>query len=437
MYCIKKPDCHQIIVELPSSKSVTHRILILAALNSGKTIIKNALDAEDTEITLKALQNMGASFEVNGSENENSHVVKDSNFLKDGISSEIHVKRQIGQVQNNECYLGYSGSSARFLPPLASFVDKKVRFFGEPRLHERPFAELVDALRRLGAKIESENNSLPFDVYPGVLIGGTIYFETLPSSQIITSLMMSALWMEKDLIIKLSDNIPSLPYITMTYRLMRNLGLEVQFDGNEIFVKSGKPDINWNFKVEKDLSSVSYWVVFGLLHGIKVILPGVTLPSLQGDEKMFEIAEQVGAQVILYPDRVEIDGKIEMGFEMDCSGTPDLVPALSVLGLFAPEKVVLKNIKHLEYKESNRIEAVQKNISILGGNSDYAEEQLVIHPQKKYRGGIVNTYNDHRIALSFAIAGSRIENVCIDNPQCVSKSYPQFWEHFTFWESKD
>lgn len=220
----------------------------------------------------------------------------------------------------------------------------------------------------------------------------------------------------------------------MTFNLMKKLGLNLEISENEIWIKADKPDFNWNFKVEKDLSSSSYWVILGLINSKKVILPGITLPSLQGDEKIFEIAELAGANVLLYDDRVEIEGEIENGFEVDCRDIPDLVPALSMLGLFAPHPVKLSNVKHLEYKESNRIEAIRKNIYTLGGKTDYINEQLIIFPQKKYNGGIVDTFNDHRIAMSFAVAGSKIDNVMIDNPGCVDKSYPEFWKHYSNWE---
>ena len=138
----------------------------------------------------------------------------------------------------------------------------------------------------------------------------------------------------------------------MTIKLMKNLGLQVENNQNEIFVKAEKPDINWNFSVEKDLSAASYWVIFSLINNIKVILKGVNLPSLQGDEKIFEIAEMLGAKVMLFSDRIEIEGDIKKGLNLNCRDIPDLVPALSILGLFAPEPIILSDIKHLEYKES-------------------------------------------------------------------------------------
>ena len=414
MYIIKKPDVDEIQINLPFSKSITHRIYILSAFNLGTTRIIDALESYDTNLTRGVLTNLGAHFEIN--------------------EKEILSKYPIGKVKDSDCFLGNSGSSARFLPPVATFVDKKIHFHGENRLHDRPFSELIKALQSLGAEIDSNNSSLPFDVHPQPLKGGEIKFSSLPSSQIVTGLMMAALWMENDLTMQLPDITPSLPYIKMTYKLMKNLGLQLEINQNEIFVKSGKPDINWNFNVEKDMSAASYWVIFSLINGIKVRLSGVNLPSLQGDEKIFEIAEMLGAKVMLYSDRIEIEGEMKNGMNLNCRDIPDLVPALSILGLFAPEPIILSDIKHLEYKESNRVEAIRNNINTMCGKTEYENNNLKIIPQKSYKGGTINTFNDHRIAMSFAVAGTRISDVFIDNPACVQKSYPDFWNDFTFWE---
>jgi 3-phosphoshikimate 1-carboxyvinyltransferase len=245
--------------------------------------------------------------------------------------------------------------------------------------------------------------------------------------------MMAGLWMKNDLLLYLPEKTPSLPYIKMTYNLMKNLGLGVDYRDNCIQVKAHPPNFNWYYTVERDLSAASYWVVFALINNVKVVLPGITLPSLQGDERILEIAEQVGAEVMLFSDRVEVQGTIERGVSIDCFDIPDLVPALSILALFAPQKFTMNNIKHLEFKESNRVQAIQNNITALGGKSIYRQGHLTIYPQKNYVGALVKSYNDHRIAMSFAIAGTRINNITIDNPACVNKSYPEFWKHFTFW----
>ena len=414
MYRITKPDTGQFTVDLPSSKSVTHRILILGALNSGRTIISNALLAEDTEITIQALINMGAGI--------------------DHSQQSIEISRPVGVVRDDQVFLGNSGSSARFLIPLGALLDKPMRFYGHDRLHQRPFSQLFAAMKNLGIRIGAQNDSLPAVIQPGIPAGGSIVIEQLPSSQIISALMMSALWMTGDLTMVLPDDTPSMPYIKMTLDLMKRLGLKTDYQDNRITVKSGKPDLDWNYKVEKDFSAASYWVVLSMLHNSKLVLPGVTLPSLQGDERIFSIATELGSEIMLYPDRLELIGRIRRGLKTDCNDIPDLVPSLSILAMFAPEKSELRNIKHLEYKESNRIQAIRSGIKALGGSSHYQDGNLTIVPADKYRAAEIETFDDHRMAMCFAIAGTRIPGTMIKDPGCVQKSYPNFWRDFTFWD---
>jgi 3-phosphoshikimate 1-carboxyvinyltransferase len=416
MYQILPTDIPEKTVELPASKSVSHRICILGGLNLGQTHIQNLLEAEDIEITLAALSSMG--------------------MVSERANGDIVCQSPIGGVQQDKIYLGNSGSSARFLLPLAAYLDKPVYFYGDPRLHQRPFSQLFEVMEQLGVRVECKNHSLPATIYPAEVPGGVITLEDLPTSQIITALMLSALWMKEDLIIQMHKNIPSMPYIKMTFKLMRQMGLGVEYRNNAIWIQARKPEVIWNFSVEKDLSAAAYWVVFGLINEAKIVLPGVKLPSLQGDERIFQIAEAVGAQVMLFQDRVEISGGIRRGFTADCLEVPDLVPTLSVLALFAPEAVRLMNVQHLRHKESDRIAAVQENIRTLGGESEYADGTLTICPGKNLTGGVIKTFHDHRIAMSFALAGSRFPGVKIDFPQCVNKSYPAFWEHFSYWKSQ-
>ena len=240
--------------------------------------------------------------------------------------------------------------------------------------------------------------------------------------------------MKKNLTVQLPENMPSLPYVKMTVNLMKRLRLDVDFVDNRIWVKSKRPNLDWMFSVEKDFSAASYWAVFGLINKVKVVLNKMSLPSLQGDEEILHVADEFGAEVMLYTDRLEISGRLNRSFDIDCENTPDLVPALSILALFSESVCRLRKVKLLEYKESNRIQAVQENIKTIGGKSEYKNGDLTIMPQKSYCGGVINTFNDHRIAMSFAIAGTRIPDIIIDNPDCVDKSYPGFWEDFTYWE---
>ena len=161
----------------------------------------------------------------------------------------------------------------------------------------------------------------------------------------------------------------------------------------------------------------------------------MTIPSLQGDEEILNIAESIGADITLFTDRIEINGKIKRAFDIDCENTPDLVPTLGVLSLFCPSTCRMRNVQYLEHKESNRIQALRENINRIGGKSQYENGELRIVPQKSYKGDVIDTFNDHRIAMSFAMAGTRVTGIIVDNPTCVNKSYPRFWNDFTHWKN--
>jgi 3-phosphoshikimate 1-carboxyvinyltransferase len=301
-------------------------------------------------------------------------------------------------------------------------------------LHKRPFAELLDAISHFGHKFEDTDNSLPVITYPGKSRGGTIRFNILPSSQIVSGLMMAALKMKKKLTVKMTSGVPSFPYIKMTADLMKRLRLNVDFSHTQIRVECMQPDLDWTFNVEKDYSAASYWILFSLLNETTVILKNMNIPSLQGDEEILNIADAVGAEIMLSTDQIEINGKITHPFDVDCEKTPDLVPALSILALFCPSNCYMRGVKFLEYKESNRIQALQDNIKQIGGKSEYADGVLTIIPQKSYTGNLIDTFDDHRIAMSFAMAGTRISGIIIDKPDCVNKSYPGFWKDFRYWK---
>lgn len=415
-YLIKNPESDFRTINLPTSKSVSHRAMILASMNEQKSIIKSVLDAEDTNLTYEALKTMGCQIEAEG---------RDFTF-----------NASIGNSGGGEIYLANSGSSMRFLLPLAPMAGNSLKLYGSERLHERPAVQMLEALKLMGAKFESNNNFLPVTFESTGLTGGTIKFDKLPSSQVVSGLMMAAPKMNDAIEIVLPKDVPSLPYITMTYKMMKNFGFNLQWEKNVITSENKMLNTDLNFTVEKDMSAASYWITFALINEIPVLLKDVTLPSLQGDEFIFEIAKMAGGKITETEKGIEISGSISKSFDVDCGDTPDLVPAIAVLAMFAPEVCSISNIEHLRVKECDRIEAIQANIKTLGGKSDYENDVMKIYPQKKYNGGLIEVYNDHRIAMCFAIAGSRIENVIIDNPLCVGKSYPNFWIDYRSWIKK-
>jgi len=401
-------------IDLPTSKSISHRALILSALNTAMCTIDNLLAADDTAITSEALRSLGVDIKSNGTRTE--------------------VHGIIGHVGKTDIFLGNSGSSARFLLPLGAFGDRSVTYSGTPRLVERPFHELLSTLRSLGYQIDSSNDSLPVTIHPCRISGGTTDVQRLPSSQIISALMMASLWMDNGLSIRIGADIPSMAYARMTFRLMQFLKLPITWEEDVVTAKSHRPRDSWTIEIEKDMSAASYWVAYALLTGVRVFLKGARRSSLQGDTAIFDAAEMAGATVRERDDGIDVVGTLTRTFDIDAYETPDVVPTLAVIGMFAPDTMTIRNVHHLKYKESDRIAAIQQNIQTLGGHSEYTDGDLRIIPRTGYTGGRIATHDDHRIAMSFAMAGLRIPGVIIENPDCVAKSYPRFWQDFDEWE---
>lgn len=395
---------------LPHSKSETHRAFILGALHAGKIQVDWPLRAEDTEITWQGLKVLGA--EMNWKENQ------------------VKIEKSIGSSMGNAIFLGNSGSSARFLLPVSVLSDREILLDGTERMRQRPMAQLVQLLQQLGARLESQEGFLPIRVFPSSLRGGRIAVKNLPSSQFVSALMMVAAWMEQDLELEFLDEIPSFHYVEMTARMMQRMGRKVEWDKTRIVVPSGRVELEYTYRVGKDLSAASYWVALAMIHGMRVELEGVELPSVQGDEAIFQIAEDCGSRVMVYEKKVMVEGNIVRGMDLDCRHIPDLVPTLAVLALFAPSPSTFGNVEHLRYKESDRIHAIQANLAAMGGKSEYEDGKLTVYPLRGAKEALIRTFDDHRIAMSFAIAGTKTGGLVIDNPDCVKKSYPDFWDHF-------
>ncbi len=415
MYKILNTDVRELTINLPSSKSLTHRAYILSAVTGKESLVRNPLESEDTLITKNILSDWGLIFEETG----------------EGVK----ISGSISRRGEETIYLANSGSTARFLLPLASYLNKPVRFTGDEEIYRRPFKSLFEAIRDLSGTIEAGDNSLPATVYPAKLSGGELIFENLSSSQIISGLMMAAPLMEKELQLKIPVDTPSLAYVKMTFDFMRKTGFRIFMEDRKINIFPKIPEKGLDIEIEKDLSAAAIWVALALVSGIHIDFPGVSLKSIQGDRIIFDIAEAVGAKVREYPGGVEVSGRINKSMDLDCRNVPDLVPALSVAALFAPGQSVFRNVNHLKHKESDRIRSISENINLIGGKAEFDNNNMLITPSDKYSGGKIRCYNDHRIAMSFAMAGAVIENILIDQPEAVKKSYPDFWEHFTFYST--
>ncbi len=402
------------VVQLPGSKSYTQRALIIAALARGESYLRNVLVAEDTEYLTKALRLLGAGI-----------TKKDDGVIVRGTGGKItNPGRQID--------LGNNGTALRFLTSLAALGEGRFVLTGEPRLCERPVKPLLDALEALGVTIHTEEGR----GFPPVIIdahgieSGRVTFTNAASSQYVSSLLISAPCARGDVAIQLRGRTVSQPYIEMTIEAMRLFGVEVLQEGKgDYLIPGGQHYEGRSYLVESDASTASYFfLAAALCHG-RVKILNINPRSLQGDMRLLEVMGDIGCKVLKGEDWVEITGgSFRTGdYAVDMGDMPDVVPTLAVMSAFREGRTCITNVAHLRIKESNRIAALVSEINRIGVQAEERSDGLMITGGKPH-GAEIKTYNDHRIAMSFAIAGLVVPGIGITNPQCVNKSFPAFWD---------
>lgn len=420
---IKKIDA---VINIPSSKSVTHRAMILACLTLGRTHIYNTLRCDDTLTTLNALREIGFDIrEKTGSK---------SNLIVNGGLNSIEVNRP--SHENLVINLNESGTTMRFLLALCSVLPHKYKLVGDSSLTIRPIKELSKVLRLLGAVIEPMHatKSLP------LLVRGlskpelrSVHISGSKTSQYLSAMLLIAPLLKGGLQIHIRDGLRSKPYVDLTIRMMSEFGVSVVEMSKDYLIKEQnyKPA---NYYCEGDYSSASYFLGATAILGGKVILKGLEKNSTQGDKVIIDILNNMGCNVNWSSDEsltLESDGSLK-AIDIDMSNYPDLVPALSVVCAYTQGKSVIRDIEHLKYKESDRIQSIQENLTRLGINNEYKNNNIIIYGNQNLNQSknniLINTRNDHRIAMSFAVAGLKSGTILIDKPDCVNKSFPGFWE---------
>lgn len=409
-------DFKKISLKLPTSKSLTQRALICSALSQGISKIINPLISEDTLLLKEALEAVGV-----------------------GIKEREGVWEIEGKcppfLSGKKIYLGNNGTGARFFTALASLgKGSYVEVYGKPRLHERPMGPLIESLRKISAKIESleKEGFLPVRIKESNLISQDIFLPGNISSQFISALLLIGPYLPEGLRLIIQGELLSKAYIELTLDVMRAFGVEVKFFEN-IFEVPKSNYIATVYEVEADASTASYFLSIPLiLSKGEIIIENYNPFSKQGDVKFLDYIKKMGAEIeILRPSgiKVKFEG-IPKGVEIDLGDTPDLFPTMCVLGAVAEGKTVLKGAPHLRYKETDRIKAMVTELKKLGVKAKELPDGAIIEGTKKFKKEvIINTYDDHRIAMSFAILGLKIGDIKIENPECVAKSFPEFWNY--------
>ena len=397
-------------VNAPPSKSCMHRALICAAAADSKTVIKCEAFSKDTEATMNCLRALGADFKING---------------------EYVTVYPINKNNESECVLdcNESGSTLRFMIPFAAALGRKCTFVGAERLGKRPLKPLLDALRKHGITAEhSEDSFLPLRI-SGQLTGGDF---TLPgdiSSQFFTGILF-ALGVVGGGRIKAIGKIESAPYIDITADIQRQFGIKIIKEENGYIVEKGSYTSPGEFTVEGDWSNGAFWLVAGAIGGDITCL-NLRKDTLQGDSKVFDVLKLMGADIDWCQNGVTVKKSQLHAIAVDCSDIPDIVPILCVAATAAEGVTVFEHIGRLRAKESDRVQTTADMLSALGGKIAFDENTITV-TGTTLAGGCTDSANDHRIAMSSAVASIISKgDVEINCAEAVSKSYPDFYEKFT------
>ncbi len=403
-------------VRPPGSKSLTNRALFCAALAHGRSTIRGASIADDAQRMLDGLNALGIATEF------------------DAANATMHVAGCGGHLPAETARLdvGPAGTAMRFLTALLCVGDGEYRIDGAPRMRERPIGPLVDALRALGAQIEYEQREgyPPLRVDACGLHGGDVEFDRTPSSQFVSALLMAAPHATSDARITISGALPSEPYVAMTLEVMRAFGLDALDGDGRFVVPAPQHATAASYEVEPDASAAAYFWAAAAITGGRVRVDGLTAASPQGDVRFVEVLQKMGCQVTSDAGGLAVSGPPAgglRGVDVDLNAMPDTAQTLAVVALFASDPTTIRNVANLRIKETDRIAALAKELAKFGARVETADTGLTIHPPRTPTPAEVDTYDDHRMAMSFSLAGLRC-GATIRGAECVSKSYPAFFE---------
>lgn len=402
-------------ISVPPSKSYTHRAIILGSLAEGETVIENYLDADDTRYTIDACRALGV--EIEASDNKLRIVGTGGRFLP--------------KPEPQTVFVGNSGSTIRMAAALAALAPARIIFDGEARLRERPVKDLLLALDSLGVQARSiDRDGYPsIEVRGGRLSGGEVLVSGETTSQHISALIMIAPYAENTMSIRLIDRLKSKPYVDMTIDIVRKFGVEVEnYDYKEFVVRSGQKYRGRLYRVEGDYSSAAYFFAAGAIGKVPVTVTGLEPDSAQGDRYFLDILLRMGCTVRQEKGGITVlrDGELT-GINIDMCDYPDIVQPLVVVAAYARDRTKITGIGRLKFKETDRLKNTAVELGKMGINVSVSDGVMVVEGGKP-KGAVIQTHNDHRMAMSFAVAALFAGGeTIIDGAETVSKSYPAFF----------
>jgi 3-phosphoshikimate 1-carboxyvinyltransferase len=401
-------------VRVPGSKSLTNRALLIASLANGTTRITNALFSDDSIYFAKALQTLGFDVQLEEANYE---------MTITGLGGKIPATKA-------ELFIGNAGTAARFLSAFLTLGHGEYILDGDARMRERPVGYLVDALTQLGAKLETTNQCPPVIINAAGLRGGKTKIAGDLSSQFLSALLMVAPYAHSPVEIELTTDLNSRPYVDMTLAVMEDFRVEVKRRGHSQFTIHPASYVPiTNYPIESDASAASYFFAAPAICGGTVKVENISRNSRQGDIAFLDVLTQMGCTVEETDNCILVTCHSELrGIDVDMRDIPDTAQTLAAVAPFASSPTRIRGIASARVKETDRIHATCTELQRLGVQIEEHKDGMTIYPCQTFKRSNVQTYNDHRMAMSFSLIGLRVDGVAIENPACVSKTFPNFFE---------
>ncbi|MDD3591690.1 MAG: 3-phosphoshikimate 1-carboxyvinyltransferase [Sulfurovum sp.] len=403
-------------VNLPGSKSLSNRALLLAALAKGTSKITNLLESDDTRHMLNALKILGVSYQLSSDKTEC--------IIEGNGGAFVH-------SETKELFLGNAGTAMRPLCAALCLGKGSYRLTGEARMEERPIGHLVDALREAGAKITYEKNEgyPPLFIEADGLQGGEVEIDGAISSQFLTALLMAAPLIENDTTIRIKGELVSKPYIDITLDIMKDFGVTVENKNYSTFKVKGGQNYRAveSFMVEGDASSASYFLAAAAIKGGRVKVTGIGKKSIQGDIRFADVLEKMGAKVEWADTYIAVSRGELHGIDMDFNHIPDAAMTIATTALFAKGTTTLRNIYNWRVKETDRLSAMATELRKVGAEVEEGEDYLRVTPPVRLKHAAIDTYDDHRMAMCFSLLALDPVSVTINEPECTAKTFPTYF----------
>lgn len=401
----------------PGSKSITNRALVLSALAEGESLLTGVLESTDTKVMLDSLRMLGIQVH---------HDAQLATCRVKGCGGRINVAEANLWLEN-------SGTSIRFLTAACSLGKGRYRLDGVERMRERPIVDLVDCLNRLGANVQCENSQtgcppVVVNGNDGLLSGGVATIKGDISSQFLSAILMAAPGATNSVQLDVAGELVSKPYVEMTIRMMESFGVAVEFPNDlSSFQIASQKYTAQNYDIEPDASAASYFMGVAAVTGGTVTIEGLNKTALQGDVHFATALQQMGCDIEWNANSIRIAGGPLRGIDIDMNAISDTAQTLAIVAVFADSPTTIRNVGHMRHKETDRVAAVVTELKRAGIKAEEREDGLVIHPGQPQPSEI-ETYDDHRMAMSFSLLGLRAPGIRILDPECTAKTYPNYFE---------